>query len=223
MKKLLAVCFAVACSQVQAAPTYDAASDFSFASNPNGVWSYGYETSIGGTFTGYGQTATLNSVQFWQGSADWPHVSFNPTGSDVIFASTTFRAGRVNLHPGENGEFSVIRFTAPTAGDYSLDSAFNMRSDGGTHSTDVHVLLNNVSQFSDLVTFFDDQKAFTQTFQLGMNDTLDFVVGPNGEFFGDTTELQARLEQTSNRVPEPGTLLLTAIGVGLLGIGRRRG
>ena len=32
---------------------YSAAADFSLASNPNGVWSYGYEISLGSSFQLY--------------------------------------------------------------------------------------------------------------------------------------------------------------------------
>ena len=37
---------------------YDAASDFSVASNPNGVWSYGYENPLGSGFQLYNATVT---------------------------------------------------------------------------------------------------------------------------------------------------------------------
>ena len=38
-----------AIASVAQAATYDVSNDFSTSSNPNGVWSYGYETTLGGS------------------------------------------------------------------------------------------------------------------------------------------------------------------------------
>ena len=37
------------------AASFDAFTDFSTASNPNGVWTYGFETTLGGALTLYDQ------------------------------------------------------------------------------------------------------------------------------------------------------------------------
>jgi len=47
--------------EASTAQIYDAVNDFSLASNPNGVWSYGTLSSFtggGGTFTLFNQTGT---------------------------------------------------------------------------------------------------------------------------------------------------------------------
>ena len=212
---------------VFALPVYDVASDFSFVSNPNGPWSYGYETVLGGSFTAYGAQSTINGMQTWSIIPfDLPSVNFNPTASDITFASTTLLAGQVNLHPGANNEVSVIRFTAPVAGTYSLSGDFNMRSFGGTNSTDVHVILgNNIAAqlFGNGVTVsgFGDDSAFSTTLVLNASDFVDFAVGPNGtvpfqSYLGDTTQLNARFELNPNTVPEPNTFFLAAMGIGFL-------
>ena len=208
---------------------YDVASDFSFVSNPNGPWSYGYETVLGGSFATYGAQSTINGMQTWSVNPfDLPSVSFNPTASDITFAATTLLAGHVNLHPGANNEVSVIRFTAPVAGTYSLSGDFNMRSFSpfGTNSTDVHVVLgNNIAAqlFGNGVTVsgFGDSSAFSTTLVLNASDFVDFAVGPNGtvpfqSYLGDTTQLNARFELNPNTVPEPNTFFLAAMGIGFL-------
>ena len=215
-------------SGAQASPiVFDAGAEFSFSNNPNLSWSYGYTPALGVAFNfnAYTQTATAVGVQFWRNDASnfgTPNVGLNPTGSDITFASTTFRPNQLTLHPGPNGELSVVRFIAPTSGAYSLTSLFNMRSFGGSHSTDVHVLLNNVEQFTDVVATFDDQKTFNSALGLASGDVLDFVVGANNDFLGDTTELRARLEYAPTQVPEPWTAALFATAVGLLAMMRRR-
>ena len=215
-----------------AGPIYDAAADFSFSNNPNGVWRYGYETTLGGALNTYTAktthlTGSTPDVQFWMFNAQnttTPSVGFNPTAGDVTYASTTVRSGHVTAHPGPANELSVIRFVAPSTGSYQLTSSFNMRSFGGTHSTDVHVLLDNntLSQlFNSTVNAFNESKSYNALLLLTAGDFIDFVVGANGSFLGDTTQLDARFEFSPNQVPEPGGLLLTALAIGLLSLNRR--
>jgi hypothetical protein len=126
----------------------------------------------------------------------------------------------------------VVQFTAPTAGTYTLATSFNMRSDSvfATNSTDVHVLLNNdgtAPVYSGTVTGLDDSDVFTTTLVLNANETVEFTVGPNGNvpgqsYLGDTTQLTARLELITGNVPEPGTLLLSALGIPEMFAARRR-
>src|SRR5437879_2823074 len=53
-----------------AAQTFDLVRDFSLASNPAGAWSYGYESSLGGSFTlfGFSKTSPAQNgvpIQVW--------------------------------------------------------------------------------------------------------------------------------------------------------------
>jgi hypothetical protein len=144
-----------------------------------------------------------------------------------------FAPGQVVLHPGPSNQPSVVRCTAPTAGTYQLTCGFDMRSTGGTHSTDAHVILNNTilgQLFNGTVDSFDDFKSFNTTLTRNVDDVVDVVdvvVGPNGtaigqSYLGDTTELNARFESLPHLVDEPGTLLMVAVGIGLLGGAKRR-
>jgi len=207
----------------QASTIYDAAADFSFASNPNNVWTYGFKTTLGGAFTAYTQTTTFSGLQIWTtniGNTLTPSVNFNPTAVDIPAVGTVFRSRQVNLHPGPGLELGVLRFTAQVAGDYTLTSSFNMRSNGGTASTDVHVRLNNVASFDDIVTGFNQQRNFNATYTLAAGDKIDFLVGANGNFNGDTTELRARLELAP--VPEPESWAMLLAGLAVTGFAVRR-
>lgn len=222
-------------AEAHAGAIYDVVTDFSFSSNPSGAWTFGSAPTLGGTFTAYTQKSTVSGIEFWQGTAgsnSTPNVGHNPTAGTVVFAATSFLPGQVSLHPGPNNEYSVVRFTAPTGGTYSLDTSFNMRSNSSaaTNSTDVHVLLNGnlVSPvYAGVVTGFNDTDLFSTLLTLAVNDTIDFVVGPNGNvprqsYLGDTTQLTARLEVDPQRVPEPDSLLLGALSFSLMALGRRR-
>ncbi len=208
-------------SGAQALPAYDSGGDFSSSNNPNGAWSYGYQTTLGGTLNLYTDLANVGGLLIWRfniNNTSTPGVAFNPSGTDITFASTTWRPAETSLHPGPNGEFSVLRFTAPETNDYTLTSLFNMRSFGGTSSTDVHILLNGVSLFSSFVTGFNAETAFNDLLTLAQGDQLDFVVGDNGSFFGDTTEVQASLAA----VPLPAAVWFFGSALAGLGLFRRR-
>src|SRR5262245_5496133 len=87
---LLAI-LAVAAPTAHAGSVYDAAADFSIISNPNGVWSYGYETSLGSTFLLYDEThinwERTSGLDAWTSSSTTdrdPNVSHNRTNMDIM-------------------------------------------------------------------------------------------------------------------------------------------
>jgi hypothetical protein len=208
-------------SGAQALPTYNSGSDFSSINNPNGPWSYGYQTELGGTLNLYSDLANVGGLLIWRfniNNTSTPGVAFNQSGTNITFASTTWRPAETSLHPGPNGEFSVLRFTAPETKGYILTSLFNMRSFGGTSSTDVHVLLNDVVLFNSIVAGFNAQTEFNDQFTLSQGDRLDFVVGDNGSFFGDTTAVQATL----SAVPLPAAVWFFGSALAGVGLFRRR-
>jgi len=115
---------------------YDVAKDFSITSNPNGVWSYGYETSLGSSLQLYDEPMTevfgAPGLQAWLSSQVQaslaPNVFYNSTASDITYGgSARLAAHSVSFHPGPDGEYSVIRWTAPTAGTYYLCAVNRVR------------------------------------------------------------------------------------------------
>jgi hypothetical protein len=209
---------------------YDAAADFSPSNNPNGVWSYGVSTTLGGSMSLYTSASDLSGMDFWNNSGvtwDPPWVGHNGTGSPINFSSVTVGPGQLGFHPGANGEISIVRFTAPAAGQYALSSSFSGLDHVGPTTTGVHVLLNGASIFDGAVNGFGPGSgpSFATTLTLAAGNTVDFAVdfGTDGTYNFDSTGLSAKLRALSP-IPEPSTLVTAGAGVvaGLAWRWRRR-
>jgi hypothetical protein len=200
------------------AATYDAIADFQTLSNPSGVWSYGY-THEGGdnyvmtlfdtvsdsiwTKAGY---VSLNTPQIWKNTGTYALHNVLP--------------GQLSLHPGPQpyGDDTILRFTAPSDGAYSVTGQF-FAGDGGSVSGSIVLdsqLTHPLQYFADTT----DQSVFAPL-SLGMKagDTLDFVVGNNGNYLYGSTPISVVI----TTVPEPETCAMMLAGLALLaGIARRR-
>jgi hypothetical protein len=214
---------------IAGATTYDTDADFSTSSNPRGAWSWGQESTLGGLFTLFTKTACGQAagIDTWCGSSGFPHDDHNSSGAEVIGCggNCNVPAGGTIFHPGPNGEYALFRFTAPSAGSYSINATFDRGDFQFPTTTDVHVLYNNTSVFDSSLDSTNASRSFSDTRTFALFDTVDFAVGYGGDnsYFGDTTRIHGTLEQIST-VPEPSTLPLVASGLaGLCCVrGRRR-
>lgn len=123
-----------------------------------------------------------------------PCVTHNPTDRTLTGLGITWEAGRLALHPGMNGEYSVIRWSCPSADRYVLRADFEGIS---THTTtDVHVLHNGRPLHDGLINVqgASNASAYEASVDLVADDTIDCVVGfGNGDYGSDTTGLRFRL------------------------------
>jgi hypothetical protein len=88
---------------------------------------------------------------------------------------------------------------------------------------DVNVLVNGSAVFGDLIVRNGVSTSFADDLTLPAGSTVDFVVGPNGNFVphAGNTGLEATI--IANPVPEPSTLIFLSLGtVALLGTMRWR-
>ncbi len=221
-------------NKVVAMPVFNAASDFSLSSNPNGTWSYGHRAVADSTsFTSFGTNSTsflTPGLSAWYEPSDnVPSISKNVTGSDItVNSTTTWSPGQLVLHPGNigtNQEYVVLRWTAPSTGLFSIDALFSGIDTGGA-TTNVQVV-NTVGISIVSANLFGGTAAatnslsFLSTLSLTIDETLDFVVGPKVNFLSDSTALALTISEVP--VPEPATITLLGIGlVGLAGAEVRR-
>ena len=203
MKKLTAnllaiMAFSLASSCLSTrAVTYDLALDFSTNANPNGVWSYGYTSTLGGSLNLYDESGDSSGLLFWRHNLALgaPSVVWNSTTNTIQGGTPVIGPGAAAFHPGPNGQFSLFRFAAPANDSYRLESSFFGSDTYGT-STDVHVLLNDAVIFDGSVNGFGPTSgpAFNTNLMLQAGDQVDFAVGfGNGSFYYDTTGISARL------------------------------
>jgi hypothetical protein len=136
-------------------PDYDAVKDFSITSNPNGVWSYGWTQSLGSPLNLYTVTDTesVPGMSAWLVSGTYyanpPYVAHNdmdkkvcPPGLHWCIPPTY-----LHLHPGQNGELSVVRWTASSSGKFLIQGAFQGLDRGGPDlpPISVHVRIRQLS------------------------------------------------------------------------------
>lgn len=200
----------------------NAGADFSIASNPNGAWSYGSRSLADllntGTFAAYGFSGSSGSINYWAVTPGFsvPSVFKNASASPTAFATVLMQAQQLALHPGAAAEYSIVRFTAPSAGTYNVSTLFTGIDIVGS-STDVHVLVDGVSYFSGFVMGYADSVTFINpALQLGAGSVLEFVVGagPQGNYNYDSTSLDVAVDAVPvNPVPEPASLVLMVTGM----------
>jgi hypothetical protein len=206
--------------------TYDVNAAFSTVNNPNGVWTYGWADLTGsslGSLTTYSTSATLPFGNFFQGWYDPNnYYSYTPTvyknyGADFNDGNVNIPALALILHGVGTSlkDLSVVEFTAPSTGQYSLSATFTCRQ-YNIGSGLVYIFKNGTDIFDNnnsyLATVGDTATYNNGTLSLNAGDVIAFAVGRNGDG-GDSIELQA----VFTPVPIPPTVLL--LGSGLLGLG----
>jgi len=209
-----------------AANAWDATNDFTAATttNPNGVWSYGYNpASIDGyQFQVFDTFTTAEGViPIWLDSTynalNTPSFLKNVTSSPL---NNGIEPGQISLHPGPvpNGDEAILRFTAPEISSYKVDAQFFF---GDTGETDAWIVKNGdfASPLSTLGITSVNPAFSTVDLQLNAGDTIDFVVGNHGEFHFDSTPLSVQISS----VPVPGAAWLFGSGaMALLASFKRR-
>ena len=175
------------CSTVQ---VFDLSADWSNM-NPNVVWTYGMSATLGGAITPFAlfDTNYDPGLQLWRPVDSFaPSFVHNWTLSQVVLQNERWEPGETSFHPGPNGERCVVRFTAPSIGNYEISASFAGINIAGT-TTDVHVRVNGAEVFGAEVIGFGPASAqtYTGSHTLSADDIVDCVVGfgANGNYFSD--------------------------------------
>ncbi len=135
----------------------------------------------------------LAGLQAWQNTdRTEPCVTFNATDHALSGYGITWQPGQLALHPGINGEYSVVRWTAPIGGKAAINTTFSSIAERAT--TDVHVLHNGTALFDGLINLESSGATAEHGAEIDVakGDTVDFAVGwGNGNYGADTTALAA--------------------------------
>jgi PEP-CTERM motif len=195
---------------------------------PFGTESYGWSTGLGTPFVVDTTPSTALGFNIWAPAAYstnpalyTPAVFYNPTGS--ISATSNIPPGSMVLHPGQAGQYAILRVTdSPISSPQtiSLTGQFWSAYSNPPSTTDVHILKNGIPIFNGNVNGFGS--AFDVPFSLLVNvapgDNLDFAVGYGGNgYISDTTGITANWTV----VPEPSGILLLGL-TGAVALRRRR-
>jgi hypothetical protein len=185
------ILFAAAIAHSHSAIAYNANADLVANSpNPNGVWRYGYTTSLGSVFIPHAEYFSTTDVYGWRTNLAFGAPAF------TYFMSPGFGVlvGETSLHSGPNNEFSVLRFTTPVTGPYDLLATW--RGPGDTGNTDLYLLKNNNggSPLGSTTSTTISGMIQLSNVPLVAGDTIDLAVGNGGDgFFSDNTPVNLQI------------------------------
>ena len=129
-----------------------------------------------------------------------PCVTFNATKQAIRALGITWSPGQLAFHPGRDGEYAVVRWTAPDEGKVDFSAVFASIAERAT--TDVHVLHNGRPLFEAGINVRDGgpEQEFHQQIAVRAGDTLDCVCGfGNGNYGADTTALAITIKTAAGK------------------------
>jgi hypothetical protein len=224
----MCICVLGLAAQVRADFTYNAADDFSATSNPNGVWSYGAQSSTV-PFTAYTtgrdwgvRTPSTPGIECWDNgevgvdAAFDPGVTHNSTADLITAHGYRWPANALvlDLHGSTNDTgYANVRWTAPTAGVINVSATFTDTAvEPGVFATP-YVRING-GEFQSLGSGAATSTGVSWSstgMEVMAGNTIDFLAVGNG---GTLTRLDATITMTT--VPEPSAIVL--LGSGILGL-----
>ena len=173
---------------------YDAGKVISrFTGNPNGVWRYGAKNSASGVLTPYTLSDLFNTLPNWHFSTANFGVPLAAANGDTAFG----------MHPSTNTSpgFATTRFTAPTAGRYRIAGSAALPASG--NGVTVHLVRGGSEVFSTTVAASSSTR-FDRTVDLSAGQTLDLVIGANGNQNFDSATVQFVVMELP--APQPTTV-----------------
>ena len=198
------------------ASIFDAAADFSPVVNPNGVWTYGYQLTMGGDFYLYeGVSSARDGFASWETAAPasgsgWAGKVAKNTSNTAYNQWGWYEAGELGFQPGVANEMCTVRWTSPLEGNILVSARYVGQDPSGT-TTDVHVLKNGTSLYDGYVDGYigtaaanysdgsgsSREQKFVTLVPVSVGDTIDFTAGyGNGGTAFDATGVYATI--TSN-------------------------
>ncbi len=151
-----------------------------------------------GRFDNAGGTA---GIQVWRPTERIdPCVTRNSTDRVIKALGIAWQPGQIAFHPGRDGEYAVVRWTAPADDKVEFAAAFQSIAERAT--TDLHVIHNGKSLFDTVINLQGKgpEAKFSATIEVKAGDTLDAVCGWGNRSYGaDTTALTVKVKSASGR------------------------
>ena len=206
------------------APGFDLARDFSMASNPNGVWTYGTKTALDGSLIPFGIKASspddqgLPISQWLLTANNEPLIcqNGNSVTSYINGGQSVLPPGTVWIHPGPETTpytYGAVRFTTPSdqGGQYLIGASVRSYIDTAlSGDTDFHVVVNGAEIFGQ---FLPSQGAttYTNVVTLAPGDVVDFLVGrgADNQEYASALKIQAALTIVTDLPFPPAVLSLS--------------
>lgn len=150
----------------------------------------------------HSQAGNLAGIESWHNPARLdPCVTRNGTDHLIKALGITWEPGQLAFHPGRDGEYSVVRWTAPSEEKVEFSAAFKSIAERAT--TDVHTLHNGRALFDGLINVKDGGSLtqFQGSVAVKGGDTIDCAVGyGNGNYGADTTALDVIIKSSGGKV-----------------------
>lgn len=180
------------------AQSFHAERDFQYPDNPNGQWSYGWQRTLeddesfsllppkektGSGLERYGEQVVGGQSSLYHNPEEYEILDSLPYPPHVL-----------TLHPGDAGQYAVLRWTAVEAGEVNVFGSFQRldhREESGGTNTDVHLRGNTPprSVYSGIIDASNPQFEFTTRLPVEPGDYISFAVGygPDRDYHTDTT------------------------------------
>jgi len=216
-----------------ASAQFDPSLQFSPTANPNGVWTYGFETvPLGSAFNILSAPVPIPSapgpfIDSWQSPPLGNFMGVFHNGTAAIQTVTTsgseisqFGPDMLAMNAGPNDEYAMVQFTAPASGIYTIQGTFEGIDTAGTVSS-VYLLKNNVPLITGSVVGFgpgSDVPLSSGPFLLAVGDTLTYAVGG---LTGNSMTALINAQVSAAAVPEPSIYAL--LGLALVALTVRGG
>ena len=151
----------------------------------------------------------LNGLNSWRSAlGPEPNVTHNPKPYGICYV-VLWPQGQVALHPGAHGEYSVVRWTAPEAGEYTIVANFEGTAPYTT--TDVHILRDSSTIHRSFINLggFGNESFYSGDVKVPAGSRIDFVVGWGGSFdydgamgsrWVDNTSLTATIRSKTGKI-----------------------